>query len=206
MTRAYHLTFTITALLYLILLPWPLPFDALLKILPIAVLALAVLRQATVQYRPLVLLALVFSASGDVLLEFDWFVAGVAAFLIAQVGYAVLFFNYRKSWTNRWPASLALVVYIALMAWVLLPNLGEMTAPVVAYLTVISAMGLLALQSRLSLFPAVIGALVFISSDSMIAIDRFLAPLPLRSYWIMITYYGAQWLLILGFLSVRTDR
>lgn len=205
MTRATHIAFTMTALLYLALLAWPLPIDAALKILPIAVLGLAVWRQETVRHRFLILIALIFSACGDVLLEFDWFIAGVAAFLMAQLSYAILFFLNRVGLDKRWPASLALVVYIVLMAWLLLPTLGPMTFPVVAYLTVISVMGLLALQSRLPLNPAVIGALVFIASDSLIAIDRFLTPLPLRSYWIMITYYAAQWFLVKGFLSVRPD-
>lgn len=206
MTRAIHITFAVTALLYLVLLPWPLPTDALFKMLPIAVLAMAVFRQAEVVHRPIILLALLFSATGDVLLELDWFIAGVAAFLLAQVCYTVLFFIHRERWQTRWPASLLLLFYIVVMAVVLLPNLGDMTIPVVAYLTVISAMGLFALQSRLPLVPAILGALVFIASDSMIAIDRFLAPIPLRSYWIMMTYYAAQWLLVRGFLSVRQAR
>jgi uncharacterized membrane protein YhhN len=87
------------------------------------------------------------------------------------------------------------------MAFLLSPHLGELNTPVFAYLVVIGLMGLLATQSEMPLKWAVLGAFVFILSDSLIAIDRFLQPLPLSSYLVMITYYCAQWMLIQGALN-----
>jgi uncharacterized membrane protein YhhN len=36
---------------------------------------------------------------------------------------------------------------------------------------------------------------MFVLSDSLIAIDRFVEPVPGARYWIMALYYGAQYLL-----------
>jgi uncharacterized membrane protein YhhN len=87
------------------------------------------------------------------------------------------------------------------MAYLLTPHLGDLQISVFAYLVVIAFMGLLANQSNLSFRWAVLGALVFILSDSFIAIDRFLRPLPMSDYLVMITYYAAQWMIIQGALN-----
>lgn len=206
MNKSLSLSVLVFALIYLLALPWHLPIAWILKILPIAVLALAVGQTDTVPNRPILFAALLFSACGDVLLESDWFIAGVAAFLVAQLCYALLFFLNRQGFGHRWPGSLVLTAYMITMAILLIPQLGDLTIPVMVYLTVIGVMGLLALQSQLALRWAVLGALVFITSDSLIAVDKFLLPLPLSSVWIMVTYYAAQWLLIQGFISARSDR
>lgn len=206
MTKKFGPAFLILSVIYLASLPWALPFAWLLKVGPIALLAVAVWQASDAAYRPALFAALLFSACGDILLELDWFIAGVAAFLLAQACYALLFFRYRSSLITRWPGSLLLAAYIVLMAIILMPHLGELIMPVLAYLAVISLMGFLALQSSRPLKGSVAGALVFISSDSLIAINKFLTPIPLASVWIMVTYYAAQWLLISGFLSARTDR
>jgi uncharacterized membrane protein YhhN len=33
-------------------------------------------------------------------------------------------------------------------------------------------------------------------SDTLIAIDKFLVPLPLAPFWILVTYYAAQLLIV----------
>jgi len=97
--------------------------------------------------------------------------------------------------------SAGLLIYMLFMAWLLLPNLGDLQLPVMAYLLTIAAMGLLALHSSLPMRWAVLGALVFIISDSFIAINKFFSPLPFASYWIMSTYYAAQFMLVTSLVS-----
>ncbi|MDX1341060.1 MAG: lysoplasmalogenase [Reinekea sp.] len=202
-----HLTvaFLGFSILYLASLSYPNSLSWLLKIIPIGVLALAVIKHSNQTAKPFLLLALAFSATGDTLLELDLFIAGIAAFLLAQLSYATLFVRHWQGLAHRWPMSSALIIYVFVMAFWLWPNLGDMQIPVLAYLIAIAFMGLMAIQSHYPVRCAVLGALVFISSDSLIAIDRFIHPIPLRSYWIMITYYAAQWMLIAGCLR-RTDR
>jgi uncharacterized membrane protein YhhN len=62
-------------------------------------------------------------------------------------------------------------------------------------------MGLLAVQSSLPIRWVLLGAMLFIISDSFIAINKFINPFPFESYWIMSTYYAAQFMLVTGFLK-----
>ena len=41
-----------------------------------------------------------------------------------------------------------------------------------------------------------VGAGVFMASDALIAIDKFLTPVPLAPLWILLTYYCAQMLIV----------
>jgi uncharacterized membrane protein YhhN len=47
------------------------------------------------------------------------------------------------------------------------------------------------------------GATLFMISDSLIAINRFLEPLPRVGIWVMITYIAAQYLILTGLLKHR---
>lgn len=61
-------------------------------------------------------------------------------------------------------------------------------------------MGILAfLRSRSSRIDQVaIGAVLFILSDSAIAVDKFLQPIPAATWIIMTTYAAAQYLIVTG--------
>jgi uncharacterized membrane protein YhhN len=202
MQAIYNALFFAFSLLYLVLLSFdPLMISWLIKILPILILVIAVANTPVSSSRTLLLLALAFSATGDVLLEQGLFIFGIAAFLIAQLHYGVFFARNWSSVTTRWPISASILIFMLAMAFLLSPHLGELNTPVFAYLVVIGLMGLLATQSEMPLKWAVLGAFVFILSDSLIAIDRFLQPLPLSNYLVMITYYCAQWMIIQGALN-----
>ena len=102
---------------------------------------------------------------------------------------------------------LGVVIASVAMAWLLIPNLGNLLLPVIAYLITITAMGLLAVQSSFPVRWVLLGAMLFIISDSFIAINKFIHPFPFESYWIMGTYYAAQFMLVMGFLkSVRQNK
>jgi len=202
MQTVYSRLFFAFSLLYLLLQPFePLAISWLIKILPIIMLIIAVTKTQIFAGKALLLFALGFSATGDILLEQGHFISGIAAFLIAQLHYGVFFARNWSSVKTRWPMSVFILTFILIMTFLLSPHLGEFTLPVFSYLVVISLMGLLAIQSSLPLRWAVLGAFVFILSDCFIAIDRFLLPLPLSGYLIMTTYYGAQWMIIQGALN-----
>tara|TARA_R110002153_G_scaffold99102_6_gene234418 strand:- start:5313 stop:5942 length:630 start_codon:yes stop_codon:yes gene_type:complete len=200
MSKIMSVAFLCFSLLYMVSLSYVVDFLWLLKIIPIALLVFAVLKTEPSPSRNILLLALVFSGCGDLLLALDEFIFGVAAFLLAQLSYAVLFSRYWQGILNRWPLSFVLIMYMLGMTWLLIPNLGELQIPVIAYLFTIAAMGLLAVQSSLPIRWAVLGAIFFIISDSFIAINKFIYAIPFESYWIMSTYYVAQFMLVTGFL------
>ncbi len=41
-----------------------------------------------------------------------------------------------------------------------------------------------------------VGAMVFMLSDALIAVDRFVLPLPLAPLWVLSSYYLAQFLIV----------
>lgn len=143
---------------------------------------------------PLVGLALLLSAAGDVLLELDGlFVAGMGAFGLAHVVYSIIF-GLRLKRDGMAPlgwlaALIVIAVSIALMVW-LRPGMAELEIPATAYQVIITAMAVLAVLSRAPLL-AKVGAIVFMLSDTLIAIRLFqdITP-PMGSVWI--TYIGAQ--------------
>ena len=207
MSKNIKFSFLFFVLLYLVSLSI---FDGvlwLLKIIPIALLAVGVMNTVPSSTRNILLLALFFSGCGDLLLAFDVFIFGVAAFLIAQLSYAVLFGHHWQSIQSRWPLSVLLIMYMLSMVWLLIPNLGNLQFPVMVYLLAIAAMGLMALHSSLPMRWGVLGAIMFIISDSFIAINKFVNPLPYESYWIMSTYYAAQFMMVTGLLiSARQQK
>jgi uncharacterized membrane protein YhhN len=193
--------FLLSVLTYMLTMQNGSAFLWLLKVLPILALIIAVLQAPTSDIKPYLLAALIFSGCGDVLLAIDSFVYGLTAFLVAQIIYAFVFSRFWKSIKTRRLLYFCMLAYSMVVVCLLLPHLGTLKLPVIAYLCVISIMGILAIQSSLPLRWAVIGALFFIASDSLIAINKFVSPLPLEGVLIMGTYYAAQYMLVLGFLK-----
>lgn len=148
---------------------------------------------------------LLFSWLGDLaLMESDrFFLPGVGSFLIAQLLYIRLFYSYKNplgKWIN-WKSGL-LIVYGVLLLSQLLPTSGDLMIPVGIYGSTLITMALFASNSTRTTSKAywicTIGAVLFVLSDSMIALDKFLTPIPFRSLWIMSTYIAAQYLLVYG--------
>ncbi|WP_028671018.1 lysoplasmalogenase [Saccharospirillum impatiens] len=197
MSLAIKQSYWALVLIYLIaMLGSPFAFEWVIKAAPIWLLAFSVLRQPLLPAKPWVLLAILVSSLGDVLLEVNLFVFGLGAFLIAQLTYGVLFAR-RYAWR---PVRFAWVLFLLVWALAVLiwcwPNLGALTVPVLAYMVAILWMGVAALNSRYSLYPAFFGAGVFILSDSLIAIGLFASPFPGQPWAVMLTYYLAQYCIV----------
>lgn len=152
--------------------------------------------------------ALLFAWLGDVLLMFEgaqFFQLGLGAFLMMQLGYVLVF---RDTKTQAHPSYFLLVlvcVYTLAVLLLIWPQLGGMRIPVMAYLTAIVVMVLTTLFRRgkvstQSFWWVFGGAVLFMISDSLIAIEKFYAPVPLREWWVMSTYLAAQYLIVEGLL------
>ncbi len=152
----------------------------------------------------LLLWALGFSLCGDVLLMLpgDWFVPGLASFLVAHLFYLTLFREGQGWFANRGALATMLLIGASVYA-ALFSHLGDPTLKlaVAAYVTVISLMAAQALGRAGTLITpsarwVAAGACVFMASDTLIAIDKFLVPVPLASFWILATYFAAQMLIV----------
>ena len=183
--------FAASALAYLALLPWPASAaTVLLKVVPIACLFYAVLRGRGHRYRT-VALALVFCAAGDVSLALGHFLPGLGAFLLGHLCYLAAFAS-RPRWTAAGLALLCMVgVGVVGMLSYLAPRLGDMALPVYVYILVILAMTTAAIIGRDNHRLVASGAVLFMLSDALIALNRFGEPITAAAYWIMATYYGA---------------
>ncbi|MBI6619964.1 lysoplasmalogenase [Pseudomonas corrugata] len=152
------------------------------------------------EYRRWISLGLIFSLGGDVLLAWpgDLFVFGLGAFLLAHLAYLKAYLS-----DCRRPAlvPLAAALFIgALLLGILVSNgLGPLLVPVIVYGLVISAMLWRALARlgtevpKRSALLAAAGALGFVFSDSLIGINRFVAPFLAAPYLIIISYWLGQW-------------
>ena len=188
--------FWLTATLFVLLLPaTPYPGDFFLKALPVACLVALVITAADGSRQRQIVAALVFSAVGDVSLELGCFTFGLAAFLVGHLFYLMVFWRaIRPSRSNSLPILGLLVYGVAIITW-LHPYLGEMKLAVYLYMAVITSMAAVALLGQNNHPLVGLGALMFVVSDSLIAINRFIEPFEGARYGIMVLYYLAQYFL-----------
>lgn len=152
----------------------------------------------------LLISALAFSLLGDVLLMLpgDFFIHGLAAFLVAHLFYLGLL-RLGQRWFPSRTALLCVVGVGAAMYGVIWSGLGDgiLKIAVAAYVTVIALMASQALGRATVLRAASArwvgaGACIFMLSDALIAINKFVTPLPLAGLWILATYFLAQLLIV----------
>lgn len=157
--------------------------------------------------------ALIFALSGDIFLMIrghDLFIPGLASFLVMQWLYSRIFWNYR----TESPAGVgALLKLLPLLAYVtglfalIFPHLNDTFLRVAVAIYALSIAGMtwtasLALDQK-GFTWVLAGAGLFMISDSIIAIGRFLEPIPAQSVWVMSTYAGAQFLITMGILETK---
>ena len=201
------------ALSYLLCLPLD-PFAGLVVIkgggvFLLAVVAWRVTGGTNVRLPGLLLaLGLLLSSVGDVFLRLDpvgMFVHGLGSFLVAHLIYVILFLRLRQrgaAINGRQRALIALfIIYgIGLGSW-MMPHLGAHTVPVLVYAAVICLMGITCVLVGFSNRWVLLGALLFMSSDTALAIDRFVMPLDGIGWYIWPSYYIGQLLIMLGVIA-----
>lgn len=155
-------------------------------------------------YKYLIIAGLICSLIGDVflMLPSDRFVHGLICFLIAHLFYAAAFLFEGNRAVSLW-AALPLVVYGGIMLSCLWRGLGKMKAPVMVYMLALLLMAWIASSRYLvtgqsgSLLAAV-GAILFVASDSILAVDKFRNGFRIAQLLILTTYFVAQCLIALS--------
>ena len=151
----------------------------------------------------LLMAALALSLAGDVFLMFPgYFIPGLVAFLLAHLAYIVLLRQGQRWFPSRRALAATLGVGAAMYAFLWQGGLPPaLRAPVAAYVVVIALMAAQAigratvLRDRAAIGVAV-GAGFFMLSDSLLAINKFVTPLPMAQAWVLGTYYAAQLLIV----------
>ena len=169
---------------------------------------------------PLVYCGLIFSFLGDLILSQTgeiFFLLGMLAFVGTHVCNSIFFIGLHKGIIGKKRVELTAIFLLAAFSAIvfgeLRPYLGSFQWPILTYMFIISLMAISAtstLQNPM-LKPVAVrcfipGAVLFVLSDSILAMNKFLWHKPMLDILIMLTYGGAQYFLTLGFARVQSLR
>jgi uncharacterized membrane protein YhhN len=159
-----------------------------------------------------------FSLFGDVFLMFtrnepNFFILGLGSFLISQIGYIFLFWQLNKAeglqplFKTKPFWLLLYIVYGGVIYVLLFPRLDlVLKIAVFVYMSALLGMSAMALnrkgvQPTVSFNLVFAGSLLFMVSDTLIALNKFYTPIPADRFWVMSTYMAAQLLIVTGILK-----
>jgi uncharacterized membrane protein YhhN len=203
--KAFLYIFAAFSVLFIVLLPFePYPGNFIIKAVPAASLAVLSFIAVSGSRGKLLFTALLFCAAADIALELaagKYFVAGLGLFLIAHIFFIITFSRDFRFQDSRIPIIVLLVVYSIMMAFILTPSLKEMAIPVYIYMTALTLVSIFASLRSVKNDFTLYGAISFIVSDSVLAINKFMMPVLAADYVIMATYYLSLFLIVLGFLK-----
>ena len=159
--------------------------------------------------RKLGMTALFFMLLGDILLMFvpnseNYFIAGLLAFLIGNSFYIALFFQRKTIRLKKFLLFIAfLLTYALTILFIIHDSLGSFFLPVVVYMIVMLNMAKAAFLrcievNTASYYLVLIGVILFLVSDTILAIDKFHETIPYAGTLIMLTYGLGQWGITLG--------
>lgn len=181
---------------------------------PLMVVFILNLKLASNRLHKYMFAGLFFSWIGDVLLEVPeggeiMFMAGLGGFLISLVLYAVVFLSTpgkNEVFHSRFYLLIPVLIYGLAIGLYLYDHLADMRLPVIVYETAMIAMlggavSRIGKVNQTSYFMILAGAILFIISDSVLAINKFVSPVTLSTLLIMGTYIAAQWLITIGYIK-----
>lgn len=155
-------------------------------------------QEKTLKIELLFVIGLILSFFGDLFLMFNWgFLPGLGSFLAAHIFYILCFKKLASPFSVQKFIPIILI-YLFILLYTLFPHLNEMKIPVVIYGIIISTMLYFALKTKNIWL--IIGALLFVVSDSILSFRMFVVKGLLYDVLVMLTYVAAQYLLVKGML------
>ncbi|PAQ13162.1 lysoplasmalogenase [Bacillaceae bacterium SAOS 7] len=150
-----------------------------------------------------IIIGLLFSVGGDIflMLPSNKFLQGLTSFLIAHICYIVAFTNGLSHFTIDWRTIVPLGLFGIFYYSFLYPSLKKegnllLQIGVMMYIAVICFMFTQSYSTGSQW--AIIGSLSFLISDAILAYDQFHKRFRTAHYYVMITYYLAQYLIALS--------
>ena len=168
----------------------------------LAVASLLAERGGDGRARRLLTVAMAAALAGDVLLlNESWFLFGLLAFLVTHLTYLALFRRGVGWFPSRLALAAILAVAAAVTAWEFPRLPSGLVVPVAVYTGVIALMVAQASGRAVALgtqdaWLVASGAALFMASDTMISINRFVLPFGWSNAAIMATYYAGQILIL----------
>lgn len=181
------------------------------KPIPVLIMAVLVFSRARHTYGRWIGAGLLASLLGDVLLEISdtTFLHGVGAFLVGHVLYSVAYLQRSRNWRlllalpfAAWGIAVVTSLRPGLEAAGMLIPVGIYSAAIMVMLWRAAACWEEGDVSDITLL-ALVGALLFAVSDTMIAIGRFDQPFAGIRYWIILLYWIGQTGITLSALRFR---
>jgi uncharacterized membrane protein YhhN len=187
-------------------------------LIPILLLYLYANRPTEGNSDALVYAGLIFSFLGDLILTRSgelFFLLGMLAFIGTHVCNSIFFHRLQKNTVQRgkgrWLAVLLLGVVSAMVFFVLQPYLGSFQWPILFYMCIISCMAVLATGTmdtdslkKTAAVCFIPGAFLFVVSDALLAMNKFLWHQSFADILVMLTYGAAQYCLVQGFVKTQT--
>jgi uncharacterized membrane protein YhhN len=142
-----------------------------------------------------------------------FFMLGMLGFILAHVANSIYFYRLQHQHSCRMRESVAVAAVLILLSAavfaILNPYLGSLRIPILVYMLIISIMAILAASTtgnpdvrRVALLRFIPGAGLFVVSDAMLALNKFLLHDQRLEIAVMITYGGALYCLADGFCRV----
>jgi len=123
--------------------------------------------------------------------------------------YILIFLNRRNKTIKPIGIFIGLTTYAIVLFYILYNGLGDLLLPVILYVVAILFMAISAAMrkesvSKLSYNLVLIGSLLFILSDSLLALNKFNSPIPIAHVSVMFTYAFAQYCIVFGILKQKS--
>lgn len=185
-------------------------------LIPFLILLYIVSTKGSIQLpKDIIIWALLFSWAGDLfLMKNEFFIPGLISFLTAHFCYTLFLSKTKSDQTSffklRPVMLIAVLAYLIELMYLLWPHLGGMKIPVLIYGITISVMLSAAfwqyqkLEPRTALY-FIVGAIFFVLSDSLLALNKFKTNFALADISIMSTYILAQLFIVLGAIKYRNN-
>lgn len=183
----------------------------LLKASPILALALIVWNHRQTKQETLLFVGIIFHSLGDILLDInrvDLFLPALATFLCGHVFYILTFkpdVSFSRSLSNTNKSLIgAIILFAAGLGTILLPKLeNHLVVPVFIYMAAISTMTTCTALANYRTAWISLGAISYMLSDSIIAVNTFVQPFSASAFLIWPTYYFGQVSISMGFLTEK---
>lgn len=172
------------------------------KPIPVLLMALWVSGlQVKGRYQLAIMVGLLLCALGDILLEMSdaTFLPGLIVFLLGHVAYVVAFLQDTRKLHPFYGAAAYAYGFFAAVFLMSTGDLGGLIGPVYLYILIITTMLWRAASRmdapalpRFSVWTGLVGALLFVASDSILAFRLFGTPIQLGGIAVMATYWLGQ--------------
>jgi len=185
------------------------PFSFKLKALPTVLFAYLCFKYLKMPDKLFIGPGFLCCTSGDIFLDFSresYFIHALISFLSGHIFYTLGFLQQVHFTKERLPFAIIAFVYTSIITIILLPRLGNFLIPVVVYIMVITIMGISAAFISGNSLGIFIGAMIFIVSDSLIAINKFLGSFNYSTPIIISLYFIAQYTIGTGVLHLDNFR